>query len=632
MSAPCLDASRSASARQSPIPIPARAGGVVYLPDVLFDHWMPRLSGPALRVLIALARATYGRRQATVSVSLSSLQTPPRPSAPWSGADGTEGSDHHLYNLGCGVRQRGTLIAAIATLEQLGLIAVLRDEAAARRGVPHRYSVCLDAGEYRARGSVAVPAVLIDRWMAVLSDAELRVVLYVCRRTCGWGKEADVISMAQFTGGIAARDGHVVDGGCGLRRPQSVYAALASLERRGLLALTRRQTPWGAPLPPSYALTPGNALTLDNAPQGGDTPQGDDGGSDDDTHNHDPHDRANGVCMPGSGGAAGTEWRSAGALAAPRPVRLASVGWCAERPRASASAAPQQDPRIQERQIKSVSQDRRADMRAWEPAREVSPAVSQDMVSVQPRDETTTLSNSPELSSTNPRAPLALADVSRPAALPVEILELLDIIGVEMGDRHAALTRRQVGRLWREGAGGNTAAVVAALTWARDLTRERWRCGDVARPMPYLLAVCADALRSDETPAAAHQGDECGAGPGNAMASDVSLSRSPSPVTDDTPPADTAPEDDAYPDWRATLAVLRTMITPDNYRMWLAPTRVIGRDGDTLRVATADVCHQYWLDHRLRARVEQALEKAAPGLCVTFEVNADPSTARGVAS
>ena len=624
MSTPCLDASRSTSARQSPIP--ARAGGVVYLPDVLFDHWMPRLPGPALRVLIALARATYGRRQTTVSVSLSSLQTPALPDAPFYGSDGSEESDYHRYNLGCGVRQRGTVIAAIATLEQLGLIAVLRDEAAARRGIPHRYSVCLDAGEYRARGSVAVPAALIDRWMAVLSDAELRVALYVCRRTCGWGKEADVISMAQFTGGIVARDGHVVDGGCGLRRPQSVYAALASLERRGLLALTRRQTPWGAPLPPSYA------LTLGDAPQRGDTTQWGNGGGHDAPHGHDRHDVPGRPGMPGGSGAACAERTPTGAADAPRPVRPALASWCVERTPAGASAAPQQDSRTQERQTKNINQDRRADTRVWEPTCEAAPVVSCGTVIAQPHDETTTLSSYPELSSMDQRAPLALADVSRATALPVELLELLNAIGVEMGDRHADLTRRCVGRLWRDGAGGDTAAVVAALIWALDLTRERWRCGGVARPMPYLLAVCADVLRPHETLMAVRQGDEQGAGPSDAMTSGALLSRSSPLATDDTPPTAATTEDDTYPEWQATLAVLRTMITPDNYRMWLAPTHVLRRDGNTLRVATADACHQHWLDHRLRVRVEQALEKAVPGLRVTFEINADPSAARGAAS
>jgi len=624
MSTPCLNVSRSTSARQSSVP--ACAGRVVYLPDALFDHWMPRLSGPALRVLIALARATYGRRQATVFISLSSLQTPPRPSDPWSGADGSEGSHHRPYNPGCGIRQRGTLIAAIATLEQLGLIAVLRDEAAARRGVPHRYSVRLDAGEYKARGSVAVPAVLIDRWMAVLSDTELRVALYVCRRTCGWGKEADVISMAQFTGGIVARDGRVVDGGCGLRRPQSVYAALALLERRGLLTLTRRRTPWGASLPPSYA------LTLGDAPQRGDTTQWGDGGGHDDPHGHDRHDAAGGSGMPGGSGATCAERTPTGAADAPQPVRPASAGWCVERPPAGAAAAPQQDSRTQERQTKNMNQDRHADTRACEPACEAAPVVSCGTVIAQPHDETTTLSSCPELSSMDQQAPLALADVSRAAALPVELLELLNAIGVEMGDRHADLTRRCVGRLWRDGAGGDTAAVVAALMWALDLTRERWRCGGVARPMPYLLAVCADVLRPHETLMAARQGDEQGAGPSDAMTSGALLSRSSPLATDDTPSTAATTEDDTYPEWQATLAVLRTMITPDNYRMWLAPTHVLRRDGNTLRVATADACHQHWLDHRLRVRVEQALEKAAPGLRVTFEINADPSAARGAAS
>ena len=61
-----------------------------------------------------------------------------------------------------------------------------------------------------------------------LPDAELRVLLYICRRTYGFQREKDQISYTQFIEGITTKDGKKLDGGCGLSRP-SVNKALVNL-------------------------------------------------------------------------------------------------------------------------------------------------------------------------------------------------------------------------------------------------------------------------------------------------------------------------------------------------------------------------------------------------------------------
>ena len=47
-----------------------------------------------------------------------------------------------------------------------------------------------------------VPDDLFDLWLPHLSGAEVKVLLYICRRTFGFKKDADAISLAQITGGI----------------------------------------------------------------------------------------------------------------------------------------------------------------------------------------------------------------------------------------------------------------------------------------------------------------------------------------------------------------------------------------------------------------------------------------------
>jgi len=85
--------------------------------------------------------------------------------------------------------------------------------------------------------STQIPDVILDHWMAELSGAEFKVLLYVARRTYGFGKDSDTISLNQLAHGIRRRDGRIVDRGTGLSR-SGVKAACVSLIARGILIRT----------------------------------------------------------------------------------------------------------------------------------------------------------------------------------------------------------------------------------------------------------------------------------------------------------------------------------------------------------------------------------------------------------
>ncbi|HUS14530.1 MAG TPA: hypothetical protein VM536_05870 [Chloroflexia bacterium] len=98
-----------------------------------------------------------------------------------------------------------------------------------------------------------VPDELFDEWLAVLSGAELKCLLYVIRRTLGFKKDIDAISLKQMVHGITTRDGRVLDSGTGLNR-STVVTALAGLEARGLITVVRAADEQGAALTSTYAL------------------------------------------------------------------------------------------------------------------------------------------------------------------------------------------------------------------------------------------------------------------------------------------------------------------------------------------------------------------------------------------
>jgi hypothetical protein len=84
-----------------------------------------------------------------------------------------------------------------------------------------------------------VPDDVFDVLAPRLTEAELRVLLYVVRRTFGFGKSADAISLKQLTEGITARDGRILDYGTGMSR-KGVIAGIKGLLEKGVINVHKR--------------------------------------------------------------------------------------------------------------------------------------------------------------------------------------------------------------------------------------------------------------------------------------------------------------------------------------------------------------------------------------------------------
>ncbi|HWE61030.1 MAG TPA: hypothetical protein VHB98_04905, partial [Chloroflexota bacterium] len=86
------------------------------------------------------------------------------------------------------------------------------------------------------------PDVFFD-WVApFLPEIELRVLIYLIRRTLGFKKQGDQITIEQIANGIVTREGVRLDWGTQLGE-RSVQRALAGLETRGLIERHRQIDP-----------------------------------------------------------------------------------------------------------------------------------------------------------------------------------------------------------------------------------------------------------------------------------------------------------------------------------------------------------------------------------------------------
>lgn len=98
-----------------------------------------------------------------------------------------------------------------------------------------------------------VPDELFDQLLPRLSGAELKVLLYVIRRTFGFKRESDNISLSQMLHGLRSRDGRVLDHGVGLSK-KTLLQAIKSLEEQNVIQTERRRSLEKGDEPTTYRL------------------------------------------------------------------------------------------------------------------------------------------------------------------------------------------------------------------------------------------------------------------------------------------------------------------------------------------------------------------------------------------
>jgi hypothetical protein len=96
------------------------------------------------------------------------------------------------------------------------------------------------AGFSTPNGTI-VPDEVFDLLAPELTEAELRVLLYIIRRTFGFKKNSDNISLKQMTDGIITREGRVLDRGTGLSKGGNARG-IRGLIGKGIIITTRNRT------------------------------------------------------------------------------------------------------------------------------------------------------------------------------------------------------------------------------------------------------------------------------------------------------------------------------------------------------------------------------------------------------
>lgn len=98
-----------------------------------------------------------------------------------------------------------------------------------------------------------VPDQYLDELLPLLTGGELKVLLYITRRTFGFKKSSDTISLSQMLSGIRTRDGRRLDRGCGLSK-KTLLESIRSLRDQNIILTERRRSVERGDEPTCYRL------------------------------------------------------------------------------------------------------------------------------------------------------------------------------------------------------------------------------------------------------------------------------------------------------------------------------------------------------------------------------------------
>src|SRR5260221_203403 len=98
---------------------------------------------------------------------------------------------------------------------------------------------------FEPANTTPVPDIVFDEVLTKLSGAELKVLLYIIRRTWGFKKATDAISLNQLQYGIKTRDGKQLDKGCGITRRDTIVDARNSLIEKRCIFAEKQMAPQG---------------------------------------------------------------------------------------------------------------------------------------------------------------------------------------------------------------------------------------------------------------------------------------------------------------------------------------------------------------------------------------------------
>jgi len=390
-----------------------------------------------------------------------------------------------------------------------------------------------------------IPDAYFDEVMAPLGPSAFMVLMYIARRTFGFKRYSDQISLDQICHGIVTRDGRRLDHGTGLAK-STVVLALDRLVAFGVIRKQRNDDPQGGQLANTYQIVFKNPGVTSPPP----------------------------LSENQTGAVRNSD---------PPPVRKSNS------PRPNPGRGPVRDSDTQQT-VETTNSRRQTDRSN----RKAQTAYTPSCMALDDSSDSTDSSNITTLTRGSP-SPTSAGLTEGATSVDQRVTALSG----EFGDGAPHASRTRVANVQRM-AGLDDDTLLQLLEEAAIITRsqahtitKRGRDGLPVR-MPYLLRTLhnlADPEESAPVPPRSHASQGAlwaASGPDETLSAVI---------------------DDVDEVWAAALGELRLIVTPENYATWLASTRVLTRTKDLLRIGVPKPFQRDWLEHKLHGRVTGVLQR-----------------------
>lgn len=219
-------------------------------PNEVFDILLNMLNGSELKVLLYIIRRTFGFKKESDNISLNQI------------VNGIKKKDGSMQDYGTGLSMQSVKNAIKGLTEKNVIIKTRRKDESGKDRAPN-YSLNIIEIPFKKNKDTfigftipnytLVPDEVFDFLLSLLSGSEIKTLLYITRRTFGYSKESENISLKRMLKGYIDKDRNIIDNGVGLTKP-SLLKTLRSLSKNKIIIKEKRFSKEKGDEPTNYRL------------------------------------------------------------------------------------------------------------------------------------------------------------------------------------------------------------------------------------------------------------------------------------------------------------------------------------------------------------------------------------------
>jgi len=219
-------------------------------PNEVFDMLLDILNGSELKVLLYIIRRTFGFKKENDNISLNQI------------VNGIKKKDGSIQDYGTGISKLSARNAVKGLIEKNVILKIRRKDKSGKDKSPNYSLNTIETPFFKNRETfigftipnyTLVPDEVFDFLLSKLSGSEIKTLLYITRRTFGYSKDSENISLKRMLKGYKYKDRNIVDKGVGIDK-KTLIKTIKSLSKKKIIIREKRFSKEKGDEPTNYRL------------------------------------------------------------------------------------------------------------------------------------------------------------------------------------------------------------------------------------------------------------------------------------------------------------------------------------------------------------------------------------------